>query len=150
MSGRTVTVTTLAAAAVTIIAALATNGKAAIDAVAAFPKVLVSFSQGLPAGYWSTFLAGLIACLIWVHARRRLVVKGGGRDGRDFRADNLALAAALTCTLAQSVAAGRTSTYDLLMAGMLGLMAGLLAPFAMRGIAALICNARRDDGSPEA
>jgi hypothetical protein len=150
MSGRTVTITTLAAAAATVIAALATNGSAAIDALAAFPKVLVAFSRGLPAGYWSTFVAGLIACLIWLHARRRLVVKGGGRDGRDFRADNLALVTSITCTLAQTIAAGRTDAYDLLMAGMLGLMAGLLAPFAMRGIAALICNARNDDATPEA
>lgn len=147
MSGRAVTVTTLAAAAATVIAALATNGTAALDALAAFPKVLSAYSEGLPAGAWSTCLAGLIASLVWVHARRRLVVKAGGNAGRDFRADNLALAASLTCTIAQTIAAGRTTAYDLLMAGMLGLMAGLLAPFAMRGLTALL-KPRPSDASP--
>lgn len=149
MSSRAVTITTIAGAVVTVIGAIAVNGKGVADALAAFPKVLQAYSEGLPLGLTSSLLAFVLACLVWLTLRARLTIKSLGRDGRDFRADNFALATSLIVTIGQTVAAGRSDAYGLLTAGMMGMMTGLAAPWLMRGLRAWWCHAGDDDASPE-
>lgn len=134
MNGKGMTIAGFAA----LIAALALNGKAALEALAGLPIVLTSFATGLPFGVVSFAAALAMGCLTWIHARTRLTMGKGGRQGRDFRASNLALLAAIATTMAQTVVMRGSQSSALLMAIMLGILAGLLAPLLTQGVLSFI------------
>ena len=125
------------AAVVALLAALASNGKAAFEALAGLPRVLQAFAEGLPFGLASFALALALGVLAWWHADRRLHGYGRKDPGRDFRADTLALSWRSPRTMLQTVAwwirPGRAP------AGVrLGILAGLLAPLWARMVLAIL------------
>lgn len=120
------------AAVVALLTALAANGEKAFAAIGGLPKVLQAFSQGLPFGLASFLAAFALATVVWWTADRRLHFGAGGSHGRDFRADNLSLVVGLAVTVVQTLVVRDTTAATLLQAIMLGILAGLLAPFAGR------------------
>lgn len=118
-----------AAGIVALITVLAASGEKALATLSGLPKVLVAFSHGLPFGFWS-FLASLaMASLVWLTADRRLHWGASGSHGRDFRADTMALGSALIVTMGQTLIVHGLTTATFFQAVMLGILAGLLAPY---------------------
>lgn len=112
---------------------LGTNLKPILDALAGLPKVLQAFSQALPLGTGTFFLVLLLAGFAWFK------LKQCGRSEAVSESAALAVALALTVALnaAMPAAAGMTPAASALKAVMLGVLAGLAAPYVFKLLAAL-------------
>lgn len=134
MNGRQLTI----AGFVALLAAVAANGKAALEAFAALPLVLNNFATSLPMGVWSVLLSLAITTLAWAHLDR---IPEGPREcmrGQALRAELVSLLLGVTITLAQTLVGWPKSTAELLNSLLLGILVGLLAPFTGKIAAALM------------
>lgn len=118
-----------------VLAALAANGKAALDALGGVPMLLQAWASGLPLGIWSFMLSLVLALLVWAKAITKLPPTASGR-ARHFSSDNLAIVTALTVTVSQQAIVG-IGQGKLLSAIWIGLIAGFLAPWIGRAIRAM-------------
>lgn len=115
------------------IAVFALHGEAFIKALMAFPALLQAYASGLPFGATSFLLSFAIAALVFSMARRNFICK----TRREFIAELLALMMALAVTLTQQYFGDVPSSNSrVLQATLLGLLAGLAAPFVVRGMMA--------------
>lgn len=115
------------------IAVFALHGEAFIKALMALPALLQAFSQALPFGATSFLLSFAISALTFSMVRRNF----GCAERREFIAEATALLMALAVTLAQQYFGDVPSTTPkVLQAVLLGLVAGLSAPFVVRGMMA--------------
>lgn len=115
------------------IAVFALHGEAFIKALMSLPALITAYAAGLPFGATSFLLSLALAALVFSMARRNFRC----RYRREFFAELLALLVALTVTLAQQYFGAEPSTTPrVLQAVLLGLLAGLSAPFLVRGMMA--------------
>lgn len=115
------------------IAVFALHGEAFFAALGALPTLLAAWSDHLPFGLRSFALSFALAALVFSYIRRSFVC----RQRREFVAEAMALSTALSVTLLQQYVA--TGVEDpapgaLLQAVWVGLLAGLAAPFVVRGM----------------
>lgn len=122
------TIITVGTAIGTVLAALAMHGKAALEAVAGFPGLIQAFAAGLPFGLWSFLMALVLAVLVWAVAIRKLQCPTSPRAPH-VSANTLAWAVALLVCMAQQWTQGESKPGAVLNAGLIGTIAGLLAPY---------------------
>lgn len=140
MNGKGITI----AGVVALIGAMAQPG--ALEAMLGLPKVLQNFATGLPFGLGSFLLALALACVVYYHARQAFNYGKGGPSGRDFRITLLSLVVACAATMGQALVMRGGTAGELLMALMLGILAGLLAPLIVQGLVSLFRQAKPDAG----
>lgn len=124
---------TLAIVLGSILSALAMHGKAALDALAGVPALVVAFANGLPLGVWSVILAFTVATLLWTALDRKRPPMDCGKP-RSFSNDTITLCVALVVTSSQQWASGDETRGALLNAFWLGLVAGISAQYAGRAL----------------
>lgn len=115
------------------IAVFALHGEAFLKALMAFPALVQAYAAGLPFGATSFLLSFAIAALVFSMVRRNFACY----TRREFFAEAAALLTALAVTLAQQYFGEIPSTTPkVLQATLLGVLAGLSAPFVVRGMMA--------------
>lgn len=130
------------------VALLGTNLKPIVDGLAGLPKVLQAFAKALPLGTGSFFLVLLLAGFAWAK------LKQCGRS--EAASESAALAVGVGLTLALNAAmpapSGMTPAAGALKAVMLGVLAGLAAPYVFKLLAAtwrwLVRNIVGDEDHP--
>lgn len=124
---------TLAIVLGSMLSALAMHGKAALEALAGIPVLVVAFANGLPLGVWSVILAFTVATLLWTALDRKRPPAPCGKS-RSFSNDTITLCVALVVTSSQQWASGIETRGALLNAFWLGLVAGISAQYAGRAL----------------
>ena len=115
------------------IAVFALHGEAFLNAVGALPALIAAFSANFPFGLKSFALSFALAALVFSYIRRSCACK----LRREFISEGMALCTALAVTLLQQYL---DPSFDskapsvLLSAVWVGLLAGLGAPFVVRGM----------------
>ena len=126
------------------IAVFALHGEAFLRALGALPALISAYSANLPFGLKSFALSFALAALVFSYIRRSCTC----RQRREFIAEAMALCTALSVTLLQQYLDPTTSSKTpsvLLSAVWVGLLAGLGAPFLVRGMMSVT---RRRKSSP--
>lgn len=123
------------------IALIALHGKAFFEAFGALPTVLQNFSKLMPLGTGSFFLSLAMAGVAWhlVH-RCHSASRRRASNARSFGADTLSLFVGVGAMLLQTGIAHTapgTARASAIYSVMLGILAGFLAPFIMKGAMAL-------------
>ena len=113
-----------------VVSMLALNGKAALDALAAFPALASAWASGLPLGLWSCLLSAAVAGGLHWWARTW--------HGRSFALEVATFVVAVGVTVSQlAVGQGFEATApQLLSAIWIGLLAGILGLLASRALLA--------------
>lgn len=133
------------ATGVTLFGALiifSTNGRQAIEAVAALPALVAAFSSGLPLGFWSGILGGTVSTGFHLFAR--------SWHKRSFGIELATIVSGLAVVMAQQ--SGGTPG-DVLRALCIGLVAGFAGLFTAKGLRAMFRedpeNVKDSTGSAE-
>lgn len=117
---------TVPAGLIALVSVIADRGEKIVAVLA----LLQAWTAKLPMGLWSFLLSLVLALLVWATVISRVArARDGGRPHNT--ANGMALAAAMVLTLAQQWVSdtGFTDKGGTLMALVIGLIAGLLAPF---------------------
>lgn len=125
---------TVPAGLIALVGVIADRGEKVVQVL----SLLQAWTAKLPMGLWSFLLSLVLALLVWASAMRAVKrARDGGRPHNT--ANGMALAAAMVLTLAQQWVSdtGFTDKGGTLMALVIGLIAGLLAPFLGHLIRAL-------------
>lgn len=135
MNGRNLTIAGFAA----VLAAVAANGRAVIDALAAAFDFMLHLAGALPMGAWSVMLSLVITTLAWAHLDR--AANSGPRDKlrvAALRAESIALLLGIGVTLAQTLVVWPHTVSQLLYALLLGILVGLASPYIGKIASALV------------
>lgn len=114
------------------VALLATNLGPIIDALAGLPKVLDAFAEALPLGTGTFFLVLVVSGALWAKCKQL--------SHNEFVCESGALAVAIGAMLALNAALPpphMPPSASALKAVMLGILAGLAAPYVMKGLGVL-------------
>lgn len=133
------------------VALVAMHGESFFKAFGLLPEVLAKFSKLMPLGTGSFFLSLTMAAIAWYFVHRRTPQLSRNGDARAFRSELVALLVGICAMLLQSGATMPTAseaTVSAVYAVMLGILAGFLAPFIMKGVLALIDRLLRTKLAP--
>lgn len=117
---------TVPAGLIALVGVIADRGEKVVQVL----SLLQAWTAKLPMGLWSFLLSLVLALLVWASAMRTIKrARDGSRPHNT--ANGMALAAAMVLTLAQQWVSetGFADKGGTLMALVIGLIAGLLAPF---------------------
>lgn len=102
---------------------LASNGKAAIEALMGLPVLITAYSQGLPFGFWSGVLATVIACGFHTFAR--------SWHRRSFAIELATIMVGLTGVMVQQWGGDRGQVLSALLVGLVAGFGGLFTSKAL-------------------
>lgn len=121
-----------------LLALFALHGRALLDVLMAMPDVAAAFAARMPLGAWSFLIALACAAGIYAFLLRWLPSCGNGHRPH-FASESMAI---LTAMLAALVQQSSSSPTHLMRAVLLGLVAGLAAPWLVRGLEAVFGRRR--------
>lgn len=122
-----------------LFALFALHGRALVDVLLALPDVAAAFAARMPFGAWSFLLSMGVSAGLYAFLMRWLPLCGNGRRPH-FASESIALLAAMLASLLQQQSSAMS---PLMNAVLLGLVAGLAAPWLVRGLEALFGQRRR-------
>lgn len=105
---------------------LASNGKAAIEALMGLPVLITAYSQGLPFGFWSGALATAIACGFHTFAR--------SWHRRSFAIELATIMVGLTSVIVQQWGGDRGQVLSAMLVGLVAGFGGLFISKAARSL----------------
>lgn len=133
------TILTIGTVLVSIMGAVALHGEKLLAVMGGVPVMLQAWSSQMPLGVGSFTLALVLGVLLWLVAIVKLQPSPGAR-ARHFSADTITLCAAILTTVGQQAMSDENSGGALLNALLLGIVAGLLAPYLGRGLRAVFTS----------
>jgi energy-converting hydrogenase Eha subunit A len=121
-----------------LLALFAMHGGALVDVLLALPEVAAAFAARMPFGAWSFFISMAVSAGLYAFLMRWLPLCSNGRRPH-FAAETMAILAALLASLLQQESSAPS---PLMRAVLLGLVAGLLSPWMVRGLEAVFGRRR--------
>lgn len=115
-----------------LLAALAANGSAALEALAGLPLVLQSFASSMPLGLVSALMTQIICMLAWYHLNRR------NARLHSLDADLIALLLGVMLAMAQTLVGWPKTPGEILQSLLVGILTGLAAPILAKLVMAML------------